>query len=124
MFNNKKIKELEGDIRTLYQLYESLERSIKSNEVQESFCINRNEINRQDEMNAYISQQPLGGILGGLAHVNKPCRKEPKFEEVSVKTVLSMVLKKLHLRIAFKPGRTVQEIPSKFTLVKRETKDV
>jgi len=46
---------------------------------------------------------------------------EPEFEEISVKSVLGMVLEKMGLKIGYTPSRKelVREIPSEFKLVKR-----
>ena len=99
IFGRKKIKELKGDIKTLYTLYENLERSINENRVFDSFMTNKFEFD--------------------CFRVTRMV--EPEFEEISVKSVLGMVLEKMGLKIGYTPSRKelVREIPSEFKLVKR-----
>ena len=96
MFNNKKMKELEVDIRMLYKLYENLERHVKSDGIFESFCSN----NYAQQL--YAQQQE-------------------KYEDISIKSVVDLILKKMGLKVGYTPGRKVtEEISSEFKLYKRE----
>ena len=106
IFNRKKIKELEGDIKTLYKLFESNEEGIKANGVFDSFRTNDYNIE--------------WAIHGYQQHI-----ETATFEDISVKTVIGMILKKLGLRVGYVPGKkkTVERIPSEFTLEKRGTID-
>jgi len=106
IFNRKKIKKLEEDISFLYKLCDSNEEKIKENKVFEFF-----------RTNDYNIEWTLHGYQ---QHI-----ETATFEDISVKTVVGLILKKLGLKVRYTPGKkeTVKGIPPSFKLEKRGTID-
>jgi len=102
MFNSGKIKKLEEDISFLYKLYENLHEKTESDKTFETFCTNKGKYSIY--MHPY-SQTP-----------------EPEWQDITVKTVVDMILKKMGLEVEYIPGKVEVrvEIPSEFKLVKKE----
>jgi len=97
MFNNeKRVKQLEDDVRTLY--------SIIGNP-QEELCKEQ------------IRQNLAYGNPGCLVETSS---YEPKYAEISVSSVVSMILKRMGVEIKYTPPVTPRTTPSKFKLVKKE----
>lgn len=119
MFNSKKIKELEEDVRTLWTLVQRQQEKIDGNEAFKSFCTNREEQDRCRMMNNQLGQTPLMPLTG----VGVP---DAKWESVSTKAVLALVLKKMGLKMRYEPGKeeVIHSTPSEFKLVKRSGFDV
>ena len=106
-FNKRKIEELEGDIQTLYHYIEHLQAEIKGSKTFESFV--RNQEERADSCRA-IHQ----------GHHYRPV-PEKKYEDISTKSVVELILKKMGLKVGYTPGRVVTEhIMPEFKLCKRE----
>lgn len=101
IFNKKKVERLESDIKTLYTLYESLERSEKNNRIFDSFRSNKFSYHLRPLHNGQIVEQV-----------------EPKFEDITIKTVIEMILDKMGLWVKYKPAKkeVINETPSEFTL--------
>jgi len=105
MFNNEKIKKLEEDIRFLYKLYENLHEKTESDKIFNSFCINRQQVERSRLMESIY--YPLPEI-------------EPEWKDISVKTVVDMILKKMGLKVEYIPEKVEAITPAEFKLVKKE----
>lgn len=105
IFHKKsKIEELEDDIKSLYGLYESAERHRKCSEVFESFCSNQREID----------------VSRGELYPSYAPYIEKTWEDVSIKTVMGMVLEKMGLKVSYTPVKIRHVIPSEFKLVRKE----
>ena len=120
MFNNeKRVKELEDDVKTLYSLIEHLQAKTKSIQTFTSFCTNPR--NPQEELyKEQIRQNLAYGNPGYLGCLVETSSYEPKYDEISVSSVVNMILKRMGVEIKYTPPVTPRTTPSKFKLVKKE----
>ena len=96
LFGKKRIKALEEDVRTLYTLLQHQEEEIKGDRVYDSFCSN-------PQMSSILSTS----IYFPAVAVEK------KYEDVTTKQVVGMILDKLGVWLKYTPGecRTIEKTP-------------
>jgi len=114
--NEKRVKELEDDVKTLYSLIEHLQAKTKSIQTFTSFCINP--IDPQEELYKEQIKQQMPSSLNPYSGYAPPY--EPKYDEITVSSVVNMILKRMGVEIKYTPPVTPRNTPSKFKLVKKE----